>query len=161
MAEKVPEGETASQLLPVQLCSEAEMPAVVSNEEVTPRVCEGGALAEAATLKLKTALVRESTAVGTATTFRLMGMVCAPAAVVMVMVPLQVVPAVRPVWSTCTVKLVAVGLATKLPVGVRINQLLSVQLSSVKLAVATVFAAAVTARVSGAGTEPPARALKV
>ncbi|MGP8243524.1 MAG: hypothetical protein ACLQVN_03285 [Bryobacteraceae bacterium] len=58
-------------------------------------------------------------------------------------------------------KSVAVGLAVKLPVGERVNQLLPVQLCSDIEAVALVLLAAVTASVCESGTDPPATAVNV
>ena len=85
---------------------------------------------------------------------------CVPAAVVMEMVPVQVVPAAMADGSTETVKFAFNRLAVKLPVGERDNQLLVVQVCSDTWAVALVLVCAVTVRVCEAAA-PPAAALKV
>jgi hypothetical protein len=65
--------------------------------------------------------------------------VCVPAGDTMEIVPVQVVPATSPVWSTDTEKTEFAALAVKLPVGERVNQVAEVQVCSTACAVALVL----------------------
>ena len=94
-------------------------------------------------------------------TFRVTLTVCVPLAVVMEMVPVQVVPAVIPDGLTETVKFAFNTPAVKLPVGERASQLRVVQLCSDTWAVALVLVWAVTVSVCEGGAAPPATVLKV
>jgi len=62
LAVKLPVGESVSQLLPVQLCSETAAVALTLVCAVTPSVCEAGAAAPAIALNVKLAELKESEA---------------------------------------------------------------------------------------------------
>jgi len=62
LAVKLPVGESVSQLLPVQLCSETAAVALTLVCAVTPSVCEAGAAAPAIALNVKLAELKVSEA---------------------------------------------------------------------------------------------------
>ena len=161
LAVKLPVGDTVSQLLLAQLCSDDWAVALVLLGAVTVRVCEAGAAPPAVALKVKAEGLTVSVAVAVAVTFRVTATVCVPEAAVMEIVPVHAVPAAIPDWLAETVKLVLVELAVKVPVGDIVSQLLLVQLCSDDWAVALVLLGAVTVRVCEAGAAPLATALKV
>jgi len=82
-------------------------------------------------------------------------------AAVMEIVPVHVVPAVRPVALTETVKALAVELAVNAPVGVSVSQLFPVQVCWENWAVALTLDGDVTVSGCVAGFAPPATALNV
>jgi hypothetical protein len=70
VAVKLPVGESVSQLLPVQLCSETAAVALTLVCAVTPSVCEAGAAAPAIALNVKLAELKESEAFAALVTSR-------------------------------------------------------------------------------------------
>jgi hypothetical protein len=161
LAVKLPVGERISQLLPAQLSSETCAVALILVCAVTVSVCEAGVEPPAIALNVKDDALKVSTPVVIFDTFNVTGTDCVPAATVIEIVPLHVVPAVRPAGFTATVNTELVGLAVKLPVGERVSQLLPVQLCSDTCAVALVVVCDVTVSVCEAGFPPPATALNV
>jgi hypothetical protein len=161
LAVKLPVGERVSQLLVVQLCSDAWAVALVLVCAVTVSVCEAGAAAPATVSNENSETLNVSCADTEDVTFRMTGTIRTPEAAFMKIVPLHVVPAAIPDWLTETVKFVFVELTVTLPVGDRVSQLLSAQLCSETWAVALVSNSAVTASVCEAGAAPPAAALNV
>jgi hypothetical protein len=87
--------------------------------------------------------------------------VCVPVDETMAMVPVQLVAVANEDGSTETVKFEFDGPAVKLPVGVRVNQLLLVHVCSDIWAVTFVLVFAVTVRVWEGGAAVPTTALKV
>jgi hypothetical protein len=161
LAVKFPVGEMVSQVLVVQLCSDTWAVALVFDPAVTVSVCEAGAAPPATTLNAKAEELNVSPVVVELVTFRVTLAVCVTEAAVMDIVPLHVVPAASPDGLMETVKLVFDGPAVKVPVGVRVSQVLLVQVCSDAWAVALVLDGAVTVSVCEAGAAPPATTLNV
>jgi hypothetical protein len=94
-AVKLPDRD--NQLTVVQVCSDTLGVAVVLVcAVVTVRVCEAGAAAPATALKARAEELSVSPEAVGAVTFRVTVAVCVPEAVLMEIVPVQVVPAVIP-----------------------------------------------------------------
>ena len=161
LALKLPAGERLSQLLLVQLCSDACAAAPVVVCDVTVSVCDAGFPPPTTALNVNDDGLSERPVDVGLVTFKVTLAVCVPEGTVIEMVPLHEVPAVNPVGFTEIVKLVFVELAVKLPVGESVNQLLLVQLCSETAAVALTLLCAVTPSVCEAGAVPPAIALNV
>jgi hypothetical protein len=159
LAVKLPVGEIVSQLKLAQLSSTTWAVVFVLNCAVTVSVCEAGAAPPATALNAKVERLNVRVDAGTMITFRVTGTVCVPEVATIEIVPLHVVPVAIPDGLTETAKFVFDGPAMKLPVGVRVSQLLPVQLCSDTWAVALVFVCAVTVSVCAAGAAPPATAL--
>ena len=160
LAVKLPVGDMLSQLLPVHVVSATAAVALVLVCAVTPICCVAGAVLPATALNVKAVELNVSTA-GVEVTFSVTVAVCGVFPPVIVIVPVHVVPAVKPVWFTDTVNVVLVTLAVKLPVGDMLSQLLPVHVVSVTAAVALVLLDAVTPICCAAGAVPPATALNV
>ena len=95
-AVKLPVGERDNQMTVVQVCSDTWAVALVLVCAVTVSVCEAGAAPPATALKVNAEELKvRPDAVG-AITFRVTVADCVPLAVVMEIVPVQVVPAVNP-----------------------------------------------------------------
>jgi len=130
LAVKLPVGERISQLLLVQLCSDTCAVALVLLCAVTPNVCEAGVAPAAIALNVNADELNVSTPVAIFDTFKVTGTVCVPAATVIEIVPLHVVPAVSPAGFTVTENREFAGLAVKLPVGESVSHVLPVRLCS-------------------------------
>jgi hypothetical protein len=164
-AVNVPDGESASHVLLVQLTSEACAVALMLLCAVTVNVCGVGAAAPGIALNVRleglTVKGPVDPMVPFEVTFSVMGTIREPLAATITIVPPHVVLPVIPDGSTDTVKFVLVTPATKGPAGERLSQLLLAQLCFDICAVAFVSNCAETVKVCEAGAAAPATTLNV
>ena len=94
LAVKLPVGDRVSQLLLVQLCSDAWAVALVLVCAVTVSVCGAGAAPPATVKNGKSETLNVSCAEAADVTFRVTGTICTPEAAMMEIVPLHVPAAI-------------------------------------------------------------------
>jgi hypothetical protein len=95
-AVKLPDGESVSQLLLVQLCNDTSAVALILVCAVTANICAAGAAPAARALNDNVDALSVSSPVDVASTFIVTFAVCVTEPAVIEIVPLQVVPAVIP-----------------------------------------------------------------